>query len=194
MSFNYWPVTPAGGVVPPGTNPVAVDPGVNPLPVDLPVVGGGNTKVKSATKHGTGNDYAVVTGSTTAGQLAAWDASGNLVSVAAPYDIVCSLAGKPGAAAVVLIFVAVRAVALPANLTASKGSVGTNPTATAAYDVKNNGTTIATVSISTSGVFTFTTASGTAKALAAGDRLTIIAPSSQDATLSDVGFTLAGTR
>jgi hypothetical protein len=113
---------------------------------------------------------------------------------AQPYDLNCALVGKPGAAAIVFIFTAVRAVAFAANFSGAYGSVGINPTSTAAYTVKNGATTIGTVSISTSGVFTFTTTSGTSKSLAAGDRLTITAPSSQDATLSDVGFTLSGTR
>ena len=78
MSFNYWPVT-GGGTIPPGTEAVAVAPGVDPLPVDLPVVGNGNTKVKSGTKHGAGNDFATVTGATVAGHLATWDAAGNLI-------------------------------------------------------------------------------------------------------------------
>ncbi len=123
-----------------------------------------------------------------------WSGSVWVPIVAAPYDIVCSLVGNPGASATVLIFTAVRAVNFPANLGGSYGTVGTNPTSTAAYDIKKNGSTIGAVSISTGGAFTFTTTSGAAKSLAAGDRLTIIAPSSQDATLSDVGFTLAGTR
>lgn len=111
-----------------------------------------------------------------------------------PYDLNCALVGKPEAAAIVFIFTAVRAVTLAANFAGSYGSVGTNPTSTADYTVKNGATTIGTVSISTSGVFTFTTVSGTSKSLAAGDRVTITAPTSQDATLSDVGFTLVGTR
>ncbi len=123
-----------------------------------------------------------------------WSGSVWVPIVASPYDIVCSLVGKPGAGATVLIFTAVRAVNFPANFAGSYGTVGVNPTSTAAYDVKNNGTTIGAVSISTGGAFTFTTTSSAAKSLAAGDRLTVIAPGSQDATLSSVGFTFAGTR
>ncbi len=121
------------------------------------------------------------------------------VSAIQPYDLVCSLVGKPGAGATVLIFTAVRAVTLPANFSGSYGSVGTANTSTAVYTVKNGSTTIGTVTLTTGGspvtvTFTFATTGGTSKSLAAGDRLTVIAPGSQDATLSDVGFTLAGTR
>jgi hypothetical protein len=43
-------------------------------------------------------------------------------------------------------------------------------------------------------VFTFMTTGGASQSFAPGDRLTITAPSPQDATLSDVAITLAGTR
>jgi len=192
MSFNYWPAF--AGSIPTGTTPVSVTPAPDPLPVDDPVVGNGQTKVKNGTRSGNTTKYATVSGTLTAGQLAVWDASGNLISSAAPYDIVCSLAGLPTASQVVLIFTAVRGVSLAANFSGSRGSAGVNPTATATYTIKNGSTTIGTVAVSTSGVFTFTTTSGTAKTLVAGDRLTVVAPSSADATLADVGFTLAGTR
>ena len=111
-----------------------------------------------------------------------------------PYDLAASLAGKPGASALVLIFTAPRAVAFAGNLSGSKGTVGVNPTATATYTVSKNGSGIGTVAVSTGGVVTFTTTAGAAQSLAIGDRLTVVAPSSQDATLADVAFTLAGTR
>ena len=180
--------------VPAGTDVVVVDPGADPLPDDLPVVGGGGTKVKHGTKSGGTNNYATVSGSTTAGQIAAWDASGNLVSTAAPYDIASGLAGKPGASALVLIFSAPRAVSFAGNFANSKGTAGVNPTVTATYTINKNGSGIGTIAVSTGGVVTFTTSSGAAQALAIGDRLTVVAPSSQDATLADVAFTLAGTR
>ncbi len=132
-----------------------------------------------------------------------WQQSGTNVSgyVAStqPYDLVCSLVGLPGAGATVLIFTAVRAVTFPANFSGSYGSVGTANTSTAVYTIKNGVTTIGTVTLTVAGspavvTFTFATTGGTGKSLAAGDRLTIIAPGSQDVTLSDVGFTLAGTR
>ncbi len=118
---------------------------------------------------------------------------------AQPYDLVCSLVGKPGAGATVLIFTVVRAVTFPANFGGSYGSVGVANTSTAVYTVLNGVTTIGTVTLTVGGspatvTFTFATTGGTSKSLAAGDRLTITAPGSQDATLSDVGMTFAGTR
>jgi hypothetical protein len=114
-----------------------------------------------------------------------------------PFLAFSFLPSKPGASALVLavdIPSNLSTVSFPGNFSGSVGKVGTNPTSTAAYDVKQNGSSIGGISISTSGVFTFTTTSGTAKAFAASDELTVVAPSSQDATLSDVRFTLAGTR
>jgi hypothetical protein len=113
------------------------------------------------------------------------------------FAVVSAVTGKPAASQIVAIYTAFSAETFPANFGSpnqSYGSVGTNPTATAAYTVNKNGSSVGTVSISTSGVFTFTTSGGTSVSLAAGDRLTIVAPSSQDTTLADVGITLVGTR
>lgn len=111
----------------------------------------------------------------------------------APYDIACSMPGLPDDNGEVLKFVAVRAIDFPDDFAGSVGHCGTNPTATAAYDVKKNGSSIGSISISTSGVFTFSTTGG-ATSLAISDRITINAPSPQDATLANVGISLLGTR
>lgn len=111
----------------------------------------------------------------------------------APYDIACSMPGLPDDNAEIMKFVAVRAIDFADDFSGSRGHCGTNPTSTAVYDVKKNGSSIGSISINTSGVFTFSTTGG-ATALAAGDRLTINAPSPQDASLANVGITLLGTR
>jgi VCBS repeat-containing protein len=108
-----------------------------------------------------------------------------------PYDVTSFLAGNPVAYAQVLGLTFVRAVNFPSNFSGSVGSVGTNPTASAVYTVKRNGSSVGTVTISTSGTFTFSTSG--AVSFASGDRMTIVAPSVQDATLADVAITLAGT-
>jgi hypothetical protein len=109
---------------------------------------------------------------------------------------VSAVVGKPAAGQLVLIYTAEATETFPANFTGpqSYGSVGTNPTATAVYSIFKNATNVGTVSVSTSGVFTFATTGGVGFSLNAGDRLTMVAPGSQDATLSDVGITLVGTR
>jgi VCBS repeat-containing protein len=157
------------------------------LTLNLPILGAGGTTIKAGTA-------AQLVPTLPADATKFLDGTGAFTVPGGPYDVAGGLPGLPGAGATVLIFTAVRAVAFPANFSGSRGSVGVNPTATAAYTIKNGSTTIGTISISTGGAFTFTTTSGTSKSLAAGDRLTVIAPGSQDATLSDVSFTLAGTR
>lgn len=109
---------------------------------------------------------------------------------------VSAVVGKPGAGQLVLIYTVEATETFPANFTGpqSYGSAGVNPTATAIYSIFKNASNVGTVSISTSGVFTFATTGGIGFSLNAGDRLTMVAPGSQDATLSDVGITLVGTR
>lgn len=114
-------------------------------------------------------------------------------STASVYDVGGFVPGAPDDGATVFIHAAARAISFPANFGASKGKCLTNPTSTAAFDVKKNGSSIGTISINTSGVFTFTTSGGTAQSLAVGDVLTVIAPSPADATLADVAYTLIAT-
>jgi hypothetical protein len=114
-----------------------------------------------------------------------------------PFLVVCYAEGKPDAGEVVLkleIPSNLSTVSFSANFSGSVAHAGTNPTASATYDVAQNGSSIGSLVISTSGTATFTTTSGTAKAFSASDILSITAPSSQDSTLSDVTITLAGTR
>jgi hypothetical protein len=92
---------------------------------------------------------------------------------------------------VVCIYICGAAKTFAADFAGSYGSVGTNPTTNPIeYTVKNGATTIGTIDISSAGAFTFATVSNTTKAVSAGDCITIIAPSSQDATAANVGITL----
>lgn len=111
----------------------------------------------------------------------------------APYDIGGFIPGLPDDGVECFKFVAVRAIDFADNFSGSVGHCGVNPTATAAFDVLKNGTSIGSISISTSGVFTFNT-TGAGTSLAAGDRLSVTSPSPQDATLSNVAFSFLGTR
>jgi hypothetical protein len=114
-------------------------------------------------------------------------------TAAAAYDVGFSISGLPSDGVEVLHFVAARAIDFPDNFSGSVGHCSVNPTATASFDIKKNGSSIGSISIDNSGVFTFNTTGG-AVALAVGDRLTVFAPSPQDATLADVGVLFAGTR
>jgi hypothetical protein len=110
-------------------------------------------------------------------------------STSAPVRLTSGIAGKPTNGEVVLIYTAPAAETFPVNFSGSYGSVGTNPTATATYTVLKNGSSIGTIVISTAGKFTFST-SGSAVAVAPGDRITVTAPSPQDSTLDSVGLTI----
>jgi hypothetical protein len=99
----------------------------------------------------------------------------------------------PTASEVLALYVAADAFTLPANLSGSKVNVGTNATATFALDLQQNGTTIGTISIATSGTATLTTTSGTAKSVAVGDVLKVVAPATPDTTIANVAINIKGT-
>ena len=101
----------------------------------------------------------------------------------------------PTAAEVLALHVAGVAFTIPGNFSgAMQSSVGTNPTASFALDVQKNGATIGTITVGTGGSVTATTTSGTAKSIAAGDVLKIVAPGTADATAANMAFTLIGAR
>ena len=109
------------------------------------------------------------------------------------YDFSIRFGGTPAASEVMDIFEVGREVTFPADLSGSVGSVGVSPTATFAIEVKDDGTKIADISISTGGVFTFTTVGNTAKTVAVSSKLTFVSQAGVDATILDVVFTLMGT-
>jgi hypothetical protein len=99
----------------------------------------------------------------------------------------------PASTEVILRHIFTQAVVFPGNFSGAQGRVGTNPTATFAVDVKKNGSSIGTMSISTSGVFTFTTTSGAAQSFAAGDYMEWVGPTA-DATIANFAATLPGRK
>jgi hypothetical protein len=111
--------------------------------------------------------------------------SGTL-AISAVYQMGSFLVGTPAAAQIVGAWAFLYAWTLPGNAVGSVGKCGTNPTALATYSIKKNGSAVGTVTISTSGTFTFATTGGTSVSFTAGDTLTLVAPTSPDATLSDV--------
>lgn len=70
--------------------------------------------------------------------------------------------------------------------------VGVNPTATFVIDVKKNGSSIGSISISTLGVATFSTTGGAAS-FVSGDVISFVGPSPVDATVAQCTVTLKGT-
>lgn len=117
-----------------------------------------------------------------------------LLGLTAFYDIPLSFAGTPDSGALMGKLVTVRELDFEANFAGSAGHVGTNPGATFEIDVQDDGASIGTISISTGGVFTFTTTSGTAKTVVAGSRIEFYAStdSPAEATIADIAVTLKG--
>ena len=75
----------------------------------------------------------------------------------------------------------------------SQGYAGTAPTAQADLDIRKNGASIGTITFAAAAsTATFSFASEVA--FAAGDRLIVLAPGSQDASLADISITFKGTR
>jgi len=119
----------------------------------------------------------------------------NDFNAAAPfgaYDIAFFIPDKPNDNVSGMVFTAARTFTLPINLTGSVGSVGVNPTGAVTLSLQKNATSIGSINISTSGVVTFTFTA--AVSFAVGDKLVVMTPTPQDATLADVSVTLIGTR
>ena len=87
-----------------------------------------------------------------------------------------------------------RAFTLPANLAGSFGSAGVASTGTKVVDIKKAGSSVATITFTTSATGTLATSGGTAQSFAVGDVLTIVGPATPDATLADISIDLFGTR
>jgi hypothetical protein len=110
------------------------------------------------------------------------------------YDVPLAFKGGPPTSSEVIGgSIIVRTVTFAANFSGSSGYIGTNPTGSFVISVKDDGSEIGTITISTLGAFTFATTSGTSKIVAAGSRLEFVAPASADATAAYILATLAGT-
>lgn len=108
------------------------------------------------------------------------------------YDFGFSLIGSSSATqATVGRTVIPRAAIIPASCAGSFGYIGTNPSATVTIDIRLEGASIGTISISTGGVFTFTTASNTPVTITAGNRIEFVRTSSPDVTITDAAVTVA---
>ena len=110
---------------------------------------------------------------------------------AGPSDFMVSWLGAPIASEVLYRVVLAHAVTIPAGATDSRAVVGTNPTASFVVSIQKNGVEAGTLTIATNGTATFAVASPIA--LVAGDRLSLVAPATADATLADLSITLVGT-
>ena len=121
-----------------------------------------------------------------------WVSIVNVLGGAAAYDFRLTFQTAPTASEVLERVIVAREITFTGNFANSVGLVGTNPTATFDIDVQDDAVSIGTISISTGGVITFTTTSGTDKIVAAGSELEFIAPVGADATIADVDISIAG--
>jgi hypothetical protein len=105
-------------------------------------------------------------------------------------DISGGVAGLPTSSSVTMTYFMVRTVSYPADLAGSISKSSVASSSTAVFSIQKNGVQFATLTFpsSTDGVF-----SGAATTFVPGDVLTVIAPPSQDPTLSGVYFTFNGT-
>lgn len=101
--------------------------------------------------------------------------------------------GIPTGSATVFQYVADHPFALATGLPGSQGYLRVAATAMTTYDVQKNGVSIGSMVFGAAGqVATFTFSSDVSFAI--GDRLSVVAPASPDATAQDLSFTFAGIR
>jgi hypothetical protein len=112
---------------------------------------------------------------------------------AQPFDLTAFYPGVPAASAIVTRVPVARAVSFPSGLPGSVAKASVAATSTTNFDVQKNGTSVGTITFAAGATSATFTAASTIT-LAAGDVISIIAPSTADATLANVGIVLAGTR
>lgn len=109
------------------------------------------------------------------------------------YVVPFGFTSAPTTDEVLLIHVFAETVDFADDWANSADTVGTNPTASFTLTLQKNGATIGTIVVSTGGAATFATTGG-ATNFVAGDVLTVLAPTTVDATVANCAFTLKGTR
>jgi len=117
----------------------------------------------------------------------------DLILPAQPYDLGLTWAGTLPASQVMLRYPFPRAVTFPSGLTNSRGVAGAAATGAKVIDLRKNNVSFGSINFA-AGATTATFTMASATSFASGDVLTAIAPASADATLADLGISLAGTR
>jgi hypothetical protein len=137
--------------------------------------------------------YAIVCGASSAIGYTDYRAASPGNIPAQPFDVVSFYPGAPTASAILLRIPFARTVSFLAAFAGSCAAASVAATAQTDFTVLKNGGSIGTVRFAAAAA-TATFIAGTATSFAAGDILSIVAPATPDATLSDVGIVLAGTR
>jgi hypothetical protein len=116
-----------------------------------------------------------------------------LVFSTKPFDVAVLAPGVGTNSQILLRVKLARAVTFPASATLSQATASAAATGSTTFTLKKNGSSFATVNYAASASSgTWTQASDSV--FAAGDLLEIDGPATADATLADVGITLAGVR
>jgi hypothetical protein len=116
--------------------------------------------------------------------------SGNVRAFSTLYDLGFYYPGVPGDDQILGRIVLPRAAYVPSGATDSRCDAGAAATGATTIDLQKNGTSFGSIAVSASG----TTGSFTVSAatdFAAGDVLSIVGPSTADATLADISIALA---
>ena len=106
------------------------------------------------------------------------------------YDQAGFFLGKPSAGQRIYIFIAVRNFSIPKNFEGSKAYVISTATSDSVFKIKKNGVEIGTITFYAGvneGVFSTNDA---IIGISIGDKIEIVAPDPQDATLSDIAWNL----
>jgi hypothetical protein len=137
------------------------------------------------------------------GDVSVVDSGGGLATVTvgagvAPYDFGVYFSGQPTASQEIFRMKAVRAFTIADGAPGSTANARVESTGSAVFSVRKNGSQFATVTWSAGsptnydGTWAFDVAAD--ESIVAGDELTIVAPSSADATLEDISIFVKGTR
>lgn len=110
---------------------------------------------------------------------------------ATPYRFGGFFTSSPSSLEVLNMHVATDGFMLPANLVGTQFKVGVSPSNTVALALFQNGNSVATVNITSAGVVSLSTTNAVAITVAAGDLLTLIAPS-DSLGLASTAFTFKG--
>lgn len=121
------------------------------------------------------------------------ESSSGVVSISQSYSFGFFFTSPPLASETLLIHTAAQPFTIPADFANAIVATGTtNPTAPVALDVLNNGVSIGTITISAAGILTAVTVGNVDQAVIKGDRITVVAPSTADATIADWAITFIG--
>lgn len=118
----------------------------------------------------------------------------SLVSITQAYDFDISFWGKPEPDQVIARFLVGRNVVFPGNFAGAIGRVGVDPVSTRTFTVRDDGTSIGTISVNDNGNFTFTTSGGGPRTVLDGSILTITNQAgAPDPLMTDIEIFLMAT-